>query len=244
VRGALLAISFLTVLPVRLRGEVPRPGAAAGWFPVVGAAIGALAGGIRAAFDPLVGPATASTLAVGTLIVVTGALHQDGLADCADGLGVRGDRERRLNVMRDSSIGTFGALALLIWVLLVVGALAQLSRGDAVLALIAACATARGAAVVHAARVGPARPDGLGAGFVVGRLATAIATAASIAALALCLPLDAAAGAVAAVALVAIGSSEWAKRTLGGRTGDTLGACVALAEAAVLLVALGFQGPS
>ena len=67
-------------------------------------------------------------LALVVLVAVTGALHQDGLADCADGLGVRGDRERRLAVMRDSAIGAFGTLALIGWALLLIAALPTLER--------------------------------------------------------------------------------------------------------------------
>ncbi|HEY5318186.1 MAG TPA: adenosylcobinamide-GDP ribazoletransferase, partial [Solirubrobacteraceae bacterium] len=111
------AITFLTIVPVGGGGDVRR---AAGWFPVVGAAVGALSGGVRAGLQPVLGAPAATVVAVMALVIVTGALHQDGLADAADGLGVRGDRARRLAAMRDSSIGVFGALALIGWTLLLV----------------------------------------------------------------------------------------------------------------------------
>ncbi len=234
---AALAVAFLTVLPVRARhGTLER---AAGWFPVVGALIGALAGGVRAAADPLVGPAAATVLALVALVAVTGALHQDGLADTADGLGARGDRERRLAVMRDPAVGAFGALALLAWALAVLTALAQLSPGAAAAAIAAAAAVGRWAALLHAAGASPAREDGLGAGFTPGAPALLAATTATVAiAGAVSGPL-AGLAALAAGAAVGGGSAAFVRRALGGRTGDTLGATVAVAEAAVCLVLAG-----
>src|SRR5689334_19668725 len=93
----LLAVAFLTIVPVPLRADRPATlGAAAAWFPAVGAALGALAGLVAYATQPGLGSTVAAVLAVGLLVILTGALHQDGLADCADGMGARGDRARRL----------------------------------------------------------------------------------------------------------------------------------------------------
>jgi adenosylcobinamide-GDP ribazoletransferase len=213
-------------------------GRAAGWFPLVGAAVGALAGGVRAGLDPLLGATAATVIAVAALVIVTGALHEDGLADTADGLGVRGDRARRLAVMRDSSIGVFGALALIGWTLLLVVVLDQLSTSRALEALIAAAALGRWAALLHAALAAPARADGLGATFVPGRTALAFATLTALAAaLALC-GLGPGLAAVAAALAVAGASVVHVRATLGGRTGDTLGATVALTEVVVCTVLL------
>nr|WP_246345881.1 adenosylcobinamide-GDP ribazoletransferase [Conexibacter arvalis] len=226
----------MTLVPVPAAAHrVGDFGRAAGWFPLVGAAVGALAGGVRVAAEPLLGAAPATVLALAALVAVTGALHQDGLADCADGLGVRGDRARQLAVMRDSRIGTFGMLALLGWGLMLLTTLAQVSAADALLALIAACALGRAAALVHAAATPPARRDGLGAGFAVRRrpLLLGALTAAAAALLAVG-PLRGLL-ALAAAALVAALSVAWARRTLGGRTGDTLGATIALTELAVVV---------
>jgi adenosylcobinamide-GDP ribazoletransferase len=173
------------------------------------------------------------------LVVLTGALHQDGLADCADGLGARGGgAERRLAVMRDSSIGTFGALAVGIWLLLVVSALAGLGRSDAFAALAVAATAGRWAAVLHAVGAAPARPNGLGAAFRVSAAAVAVATVVA-AAVALGLAGVDGLGALGVAALVAALVSAWSRRALGGRTGDTLGAAVALTEAAALVLLLG-----
>jgi len=224
---------------VRLRDPPPPLGAAAPWFPAVGAGIGALAGAVVYLAAPRLGATVAAILGVAVLVLVTGALHADGLADCADGLGVRGDRARRLAVMRDSAIGTFGALALLLWAMLLVAALAGLDREDALRALVVAAALGRWAAVVHAAAASPARADGLGAGFAPARTSSLAATVIAVA-LAIVLEGPAHGAIVIASALLAgLLTSAWSRATLGGRTGDTLGATVALTEATVLVTLLG-----
>jgi len=253
--GLAQAIAFLTIVPVptaafgaSASAEVGLSGAAV-WFPVVGAAVGALAGGVRLLCGEALGATVATVLAMIVLVIVTGALHQDGLADTADGLGVRGAagsagaRARRLEVMRDSATGVFGALALIAWALLLFSTLASFDRDRALRALVVACALARWAALAHAAATPPARADGLGASLRVGRLALGVATAVSvIAALAIC-GLVAGAAAIGVSALVCALSVAFARRTLGGRTGDTLGATVAIAEVAVCVVLLGvWQG--
>ena len=182
-------------------------------------------------------------LALIVRVVVTGALHQDGRADTADGIGARGSRERRLEVMRDSATGVFGALALLAWALLFITTVASLDGDRALRALVVACALGRWAALVHAAATSPARADGLGASLHLGRPALGLATAvAVIAAFAICGLVAGAAAIVAATAAAAL-SVVYARRMLGGRTGDTLGATVAIAEVAVCVVLLGvWQG--
>jgi adenosylcobinamide-GDP ribazoletransferase len=244
LHGAALALTFLTILPLRLRGDAGPLGAAAPWFPLVGALVGGLAGGLRYASEPLFGPAVASVLALVVLVAITGALHQDGLADCADGLGVRGHRERRLAVMRDSAIGAFGTLALVGWALLLTTTLAALDDGEALRALVTAAIAGRWAALIHAAAAPPARPDGLGATFDPTPAALAVATAATLAGVVLIDgPLHGLASAATAI-LVALATAAWSRRTLGGRTGDTLGATVALAEVAVCLTLLAFASQS
>jgi adenosylcobinamide-GDP ribazoletransferase len=247
--GLARAVAFLTIvaLPAGATGlEGAGAGAlsgAAAWFPLVGAGVGALAGGVRLLGDQVLSATVATVWAMIALVLVTGALHQDGLADTADGLGARGDRARRLAVMRDSSTGVFGALALIAWALLMLTTLASLDGARALRALVVACALARWAALLHAAATPTARPDGLGAALHVDRFALVMATAAAaIVALALG-GLVAGAAALGAAAVVAGLSVAFARRTLGGRTGDTLGASVAIAEVVVCSVLLGvWQG--
>jgi adenosylcobinamide-GDP ribazoletransferase len=226
----------LTIVPVGGRSDIRR---APAWFPVVGAAVGALAGGVRAGLQPLLGAGPATVVALAALVIVTGALHQDGLADTADGLGAGGGgRERRLAAMRDSSIGVFGALALIGWALMIYSVLAQLTAARAVAALIAAAAVGRWAALLHATWAPPARADGLGASFTVGRAALAAATAVAVAvAIAACGPARGLAGVATGLAVAGLSVLQ-ARAVFGGRTGDTLGATVAVAEVAVCAVLL------
>jgi adenosylcobinamide-GDP ribazoletransferase len=210
---------------------------------VVGAAVGALVGGVRVLSEPLVGRTVGTVLAMIVLVVATGALHQDGLADTADGLGVRGDRTRRLEVMRDSATGVFGTFALVAWALLLLTTLASLDADRAFRALTVACALARWAALLHTAAASPARTDGLGAAFHVSRLGLSAATVLSvILALGIC-GLAPGATALGMSLLLAVLLAAFARRTLGGRTGDTLGAAVAMTEALVCIVLLAaWQG--
>jgi adenosylcobinamide-GDP ribazoletransferase len=237
--GAVFAITFLTILPLRVRDEPDAGGTAPAWYPLVGAAVGAVAGGIFAVAEPGLGASVAAIAAVGTLVVLTGGLHQDGLADCADGMGVRGNLERRLAVMRDPAIGSFGTLALVLWALLLTASLAQLSRGDAVAALVTSAAVGRWSALLHARWAPPARKDGLGSAFAPSTLAVVVAglTAVTVAAIA---DVASAAAVAGTGVLVAAAISVWSRRALGGRTGDTLGAAVALTEVVVILVLLTF----
>ena len=132
VAAILAAGIFLTRLPLPLNGTLTPElfGRSMGWFPLIGAGIGLGAGlafGVLCGFGvpSLVGGA----LVVALMVVTTGGLHEDGLADSADGLGARGDRDQRLEVMRDSRSGAFGVLALVFSVGLRAAALAALPGG-------------------------------------------------------------------------------------------------------------------
>jgi adenosylcobinamide-GDP ribazoletransferase len=237
--GPARAIAFLTIAPM---SATSRDGltSAAGWFPLVGAAIGAFAGGVRVGAEQLLGRTPGTVVALIVLVVVTGALHQDGLADVADGLGARGDRGRRLAVMRDPATGVFGALALIGWALLLLTTLASMDAAHALVALTVACALARSASLLHATAAPPARSDGLGAALHVSRRALVVATGASaILSLALCGLVPGVTATVATLVLAAL-SALFARRALGGRTGDTLGATIAVTEAVVCVALLAF----
>jgi adenosylcobinamide-GDP ribazoletransferase len=231
--GAVAAFRFLTIIPVP--GRSGTFSSAAAWFPAVGAFVGAISGGIVWIAGDQFGDVVGAALGVAALVVLTGALHQDALADCADGLGVSGDRERRQAVMSDPTIGTFGGLALIFWVLLLVSALARVHGGHAMAVLAAAGALARWTALLHTTLAAPARSSGLGASFAVSPRALVVATL-SCGALAL-LPIQPQVAVAAALAcVVGLISARWAERALGGRTGDTIGASIAVAEAVVCLV--------
>jgi len=224
---------------------VPRDLAAIGrgaWaFPILGALLGALAGGTYWLGREIGLPAlVAAALAVGFLALATGALHEDGLADTADGFGGGATRERKLEIMRDSRSGAYGVLALVIVTLVRVGALAALEGPKGFAAFLAAAALARGFATLPICLLPPARADGLGRS--AGRAPAAAAAIAVI--LAAGFTIAAALGygfapraigfavafAAIAVALVAL----LALRHIGGTTGDVLGAAILASEAAAL----------
>lgn len=237
-----LAAAFLTRLPLPDCGVVAVGGLARAMrlFPLVGAGIGALAGLVFVAAHALLPLGPAALLAVLAGVMLTGALHEDGLADTADGLGARGGRERRLEVMRDSRTGAYGVLALIFTIGLRATALGAAPSALAGLgALVAAAAWSR--ALIPAAMqvMAPARSDGLGSHAGVPD-ATVAATAAvlglvlTVAGLGVAAPVAVLAGLAGALAVVMV-----ARRTLGGFTGDVLGAVQQVAEAAVLLAAAG-----
>ena len=178
-------------------------------------------------------PGIAAAAALGAQAIATGFLHEDGLADVADGLGARGGPEERLAIMRDSRIGAFGAGALILALLAKWSAVASMEAGEASTLLIAVAAASRAAMVAVMWALPHARPDGLSA--MVGRPSADIALAAiGLGALALLLGGWSAFAAGAAVALVAWAVAQMAMARLGGQTGDVLGAVQVVAEIAAL----------
>ncbi len=242
------AAAFLTRLPVapdevRARDFLNRAGVA---FPVVGAGVGA-AGGIVYAVAAALGlpPFACAFAALAAIAALTGALHEDGLADFCDGIGGGRDRHDRLRIMRDSHNGTFGTLALVIGVGLRAALLAGIAAaGPVVAALISAGAISRAVLPAVMGLMAPARTDGLGAAAgrpsrprIVATLGLAFIIAWIAAGFGAALfSVILAAAAAGAVALVA-------RRSLGGHTGDVLGTCQQVAEIAVLAVAAAMAAP-
>lgn len=234
-----LCLAFYTRLPVPVSGE--RNFAEAQWAaPIAGLAVGLIGGIVVFIADFLGLPATiAAALAVASTLVVTGALHEDGLSDTADGFGGGNTRERKLEIMRDSRIGTFGAAALVFSILLRWGALAALATpGLALCALIASHAAGRAMMPAFLRAVAPARTDGLAAN--AGAIPdVAVYLAGAIAAVLLLLTLGFTATVLSAVALglLFFVMRRLCERQIGGQTGDVLGAVEQLSEIAVLLIA-------
>jgi adenosylcobinamide-GDP ribazoletransferase len=234
LRALAAAVAFLTRVPVgRLvavdASDVARGGA---FFPLVGAGVGAVVGGITQAAAGRLTPLLAATLAVAAGVALTGALHLDALADTADALG--SSRDRALEIMRDHAIGAYGTAALVLDLGAKVGALAALAAShDALRLAVCAAAAARAAPLALSATLPYARPgDGIGrvldsAGLV--RLAVGVAIA-----VAACVALHVAI-VLAAVAAVTVACGIGARRWLGGVTGDMLGATTELAELAGLV---------
>jgi adenosylcobinamide-GDP ribazoletransferase len=209
-------------------------------FPLVGLGLGligaAALGLARAAGLP---PIVAAALAVAVLIAMTGALHEDGLADTVDGLLGGHDRAERLAIMRDSRIGTFAVLALTLSLIVRVGTLAGLSNAWAAMAaIVAAASLSRGALPVVMHAMAPARSDGLAV--AAGRPSREHAvTAAVLGALIAVIALGFGPGLLAVVAAAGVGAAiaAFAQDRIGGCTGDVLGAIQQGCEIAVLVAA-------
>lgn len=243
--SALTAATFLTLLPL---GERPAasPDAllrSAPFFPLVGAALGLAVGAAALGLADLLPALLAGLLAVALELVLTGALHLDGLADSADGLG-GADRGRSLAIMRDHALGTYGAAALALDLLVKAAALGALAEAGALAAVIAALALSR-AAPLALARLLPYARAGAGTGRlltmqartapVVAGGAIAVALAGAVYRLDALVLLACAAAVTTAVGLLA-------RRRLGGVTGDVMGAAVELSATCCLVLAVALEG--
>jgi adenosylcobinamide-GDP ribazoletransferase len=239
MRGFLGAVSLLTRVPAR--GDAP-PERAVPWLPVVGALIGALCAGVYAATRAVLTPPVAATLAVGAGVLLTGALHEDGLADVADAFGAGGGRERVLEIMKDPRHGTYGVLALVLGVAARIAAVAGMGPAAAAVALPAAHAAARATAGPLMWLLPRASDGGLG-GRYAERTTRSVALAAGAVGAAVGVGLlgtwGVAAVAVAAAAAASMGAL--AMRRIGGVTGDVLGAAEQLVEIGILLLALAIR---
>jgi adenosylcobinamide-GDP ribazoletransferase len=240
-RDLKIAVQFCTRLPLGPAIDVTGADVArAAWaIPAAGVfvgVIGALAYALAHAFGLPPLPAAALTLAV--TMMVTGGLHEDGLADTADGFGGT-TREQKLAIMRDSRIGTFGTCALILSILARAGAIASLAAPALVMpALIAAHAAGRASMPIIMRLIPPARADGLSAeaGRVPQRSA-GIAGLIGMVALAVAFGLAASFTAVLILLLVVGGATRLCVRPIGGQSGDVLGALEQIGEITILFFA-------
>jgi adenosylcobinamide-GDP ribazoletransferase len=238
---AVAAACFLTRLPLAgfASAETGLLARSMRAFPVVGILV-ALVGWAAFAIAVALGlPATiAALLAVAATVLVTGALHEDGLADTADGLGGGADRARKLAIMRDSRTGAYGVLALVLSIALRAAALSVLTTPRVGAALVAAHVVSRAALPVVMRGLAPARDDGLGAS--AGQpddSAVGWCLAIGIVVALLCLGFvpGLVGFVIAAIAIAAF--AALARRQIGGYTGDVLGAAQQIGEIVMLLTA-------
>ena len=214
-------------------------------FPVVGALLG-LASALVYVLAYAVGlpPLAAALLALASGAFATGALHEDGLADLADGLAGGNTAQERLAIMADSRIGAAGTLALVFGIVLKAAALSALATpGVVAAALVAAGAGSRAIFPAILRRLEPARPDGLSAAIGVPGPdvnATAIAIGGTV--VAVCLGLAPGFAAALGCALLVFAIAGIARKKIGGHTGDVLGAAQQMAEIVILLVAAAAFG--
>ena len=240
--GLYVALSFLTQLPLGPR-EPPAPGALAramGMFPLVGVVVGGIGAATYVLAHQVLPASVAALLAVAATMLATGGLHEDGLADTADGFGGGGDRDRKLAIMRDSRIGTFGVLAVVTGLGLRAACLAEIGGSLPVAgALVAAHALARAAIPVAMQALAPARADGLGAAAgQPGPAQTGVAITLAVIVAGLALPASAALAALAGATIGCIVVVALAEAQIGGHTGDVLGAVEQSAETLALIGAL------
>jgi len=242
LRSAVVAVQFLTRVPLSRRAvETHELARAVAYFPLIGALVGAGMAAVIALTAPLLGldVAIVAGLVFGALI--TGAFHEDGLADACDGLGGGFTRERALEIMRDSRIGSYGAVALILLYAARFTLLRTLGAAAVLLALPAASALGRAAGVALMAWLPNARSEGvaddvarsLGGATIAIAMATALIMAVILGSFAA--PLF-----VAAAAVVTIALGLYLRHRLGGVTGDCLGAVNVIVEVTVLACAAGW----
>jgi adenosylcobinamide-GDP ribazoletransferase len=245
-----VALQFLTRVPVpRWVGWQPEwLHASARHFPAVGLVVGAFGAGVLWAAGALFTATVAVLLSMAATIWLTGAFHEDGLADTCDGLGGAVDRERALLIMKDSRLGTYGAVALLLVLALKAAALHGLATRDLMATLAAlplAHSLSRAATVLllsglpYGGDVEHAKAKPLAQKVDAWGLWTVgVWVVLSGAVAALFVPLQALAVALVAAVLVVWWMAQWLRRRLGGFTGDTLGATQQFCELAVYLALL------
>ncbi len=234
-RGFVVALSFLTRIPIRHHHE-PNIASAAPWFPAVGLVVGGVSGLVAYAMSSATTPFIGATCGVVTAILITGAFHEDGLADVADAFVGGWSIDDRLRILKDPRHGTYGVVAICCSIALRVAALESMSGRDMLISLILAHCLARVGAIVVMLLGSLARQEGLGADYVKNmprkRAVVGIALPSIIAAFILrewaliVLPLT-----LGGALLV----RAWSRRKIGGISGDVLGTVEQVCEILVLV---------
>lgn len=243
-----LAVQFLTRLPLGGAGSYSpaRWAAAPRWFALVGLGLGLAGAGLLWALAALLPQPVAVLLVLAALLGLTGALHEDGLADAADGLGGGRDTAHALAIMRDSRIGSYGVLALILTLALQAACLMLMPLPLAMAALVLAQTASRALMAGALAQGRYLRAKGAGSGLdrPLGRAGWAALgltlLAATLLAGTLGLGLGAGLGALALGAGAGAGWLALVRRKLGGDTGDTLGAAQMISATACLIGALAW----
>jgi adenosylcobinamide-GDP ribazoletransferase len=240
----LIATQFLTRCPMprNLETDEKELGQAAMFFPLVGALVGASGALLHTALMKFLPPSTCALLTLVYLTLITNAFHEDGLADAFDGFGGGWTRERTLEIMRDSRVGTFGALALVFLALAKYNFLSSIAPYVVWRWLIVAHAAARWTTLPLCLWLPYARDEGQGK-LVARRLSyggTAVATLTLLAALALLNWREAAVSGAVIIATPLL-TGWYYRRRIGGVTGDCLGATNQLTEVALYLTAVALR---
>jgi adenosylcobinamide-GDP ribazoletransferase len=226
IRALFSALAFLTILPVPLRLQSRRENGMFPAYPLAGLVIGALLAAASAGARWLLPPLAASGILVGLGLLLTGAIHLDGLADCADAFYGRRDRSTVLRILKDPRVGTMGAAAIGVSLLLRAAAFASLPGGVLMVSLVAASVLSR-SAVLPALSLLPyvRRESAIISTSELHRPARALIGAGGALAAALLFPLP---SAIAAAGCALFWRLSW--RRIGGCTGDVLGATLEISE--------------
>ena len=244
VKRFLTALRFLTIIPVPgeqvFRDE--DMGKSMAFFPLVGLLIGLVLAGIRYVLGMVLPSPVADILVIAVLVMMTGALHLDGLADTSDGLAGGKDRERTLAIMRDSRIGSFGVVGLVIILILKAAALIEIPAGIKREALMVMPVLGRWSTVQLATWINYAgKGYGTGLAFTqyVGRkegLFSTIITAAIVAVIFGVRGVFV----LLTVAVLTLFLGLFFKKRIGGVTGDIMGAVCEISEVGVLILICAF----
>ncbi|MEM9430441.1 MAG: adenosylcobinamide-GDP ribazoletransferase [Pseudomonadota bacterium] len=243
IAAAGLAVQFLTRLPLPVRYSPEALAHAPRYFPLAGGLVGAVAAGVFWALSAPLGGSVAALLAIAAAGLLTGGLHEDGLADLFDGLGGGRSAERALEIMRDSRIGSYGVLALLLVVGLQVALLVRLGPILGAAGLFAGHVVSRASMAVALTAGRYLRADGAGSGMAGPQGSVGIAVMVGLAALGLlALPGAAVLPALAGVVVAHLVLRAWYGARLGGATGDCLGAQQQIGHVGLLLGVAIWQG--
>lgn len=237
LRGALYSAGFLTILPLRVKGELKDHSLMAASFPLVGLLIGMVLSLCGMALSDLSAPALTAVVIVAVWVALTGGLHMDGLADTADGLASGFDRKKILKVMDDHASGTFAILAVIFAILIKIAVLVEL-EGNLPLILLVAPVYARWSMVLvlflsnYPDKDGLAKPffDETG-GFTL-LISTSILFIVSLSAL----PYSTALVMLMSALSVTMVAAKYFEYRIGGNTGDTLGAILEINEISMLFI--------
>lgn len=242
LRSAIVAAQFLTRVPLSRRaGETHELARAVAYFPLVGAIVGAIVAGAAMVATPLLGLDVAIVAALIFGALLTGAFHEDALADTCDGLGGGFTRARALEIMRDSRLGTYGAVALVLLYAARFTMFRTLGVRDLLLALPVAAAFGSASGVALMAWLPNARNEGvaedvarsLGRGTIAFAIVTPLILGAILCSAAALLF-------IAAATIVTVGAGLHFRKRLGGVTGDCIGATSMAVEVTVLACAIGW----
>lgn len=235
MRSLLASIAFCTRIPILVEFSAGEIGRAARWFPVVGALLGLVSLALAWCLAPFLPPTVVAVLILAVEALITGALHFDGLADAADGLGGGKSREDSLRIMRDHAIGSYGATALILLLLLKTMTISALIAANRLsIYLVLAPVLGRWNVVLLSRSLPYARPSEA----VSRHIGTKELVWATVLCAAITLPVGQWHGAICwGAAGLAAGLFGWfCLRKIGGVTGDTLGASEQIGEAVVLLL--------